>query len=325
MRTNLTLHPPGTVQKQYTAGPLQIVKWAHIINAHIFPGPAIITALASAAAGAVAAYNSAVTTSISASPSQSYLDSSDEVPSPALSLRPSSDDLSSSNSPSEEDGEEEEDDLDETAPITSPVGGAPRHSSTSSTTDRYGRKPSVVSVSTTISTKTESISPAPAQSPHNDPSNPNSSDSEAGSVSSVAERQSALDRLGDPPYARSLLLLAQMSSAGNLFTDAYTAACIEYARQYPDFVMGFIAQRSLNTGQGDNFITMTPGVQIGSSGDGLGQQYNTPEKVVRELGTDVIIVGRGIIAKERGERREAAEVYRERGWRAYEERVRGGK
>ncbi|KAG9537582.1 orotidine-5'-phosphate decarboxylase, partial [Aureobasidium melanogenum] len=33
----------STVQKQFTAGPLQIVRWANIINAHIFPGPAIIT------------------------------------------------------------------------------------------------------------------------------------------------------------------------------------------------------------------------------------------------------------------------------------------
>ena len=41
--------PTDTVQLQYTAGPLSIVKWAPIVNAHIFPGPAVITSLAEAA------------------------------------------------------------------------------------------------------------------------------------------------------------------------------------------------------------------------------------------------------------------------------------
>ena len=119
--------------------------------------------------------------------------------------------------------------------------------------------------------------------------------------------------------ARALLLLAQMSSSGNLMDGAYTDACIAQARANPDFVMGFIAQRSLNSDKGDNFITMTPGVQIGSTGDALGQQYNTPEKVVGEAGTDVVIVGRGIYGA--ADRTRAAEEYRVRSWRAYEERV----
>lgn len=102
-------------------------------------------------------------------------------------------------------------------------------------------------------------------------------------------------------------------------TGAYTAQCLVEARKDPNFVMGFIAQRSLNEQPGDNFITMTPGVQIGSSGDGLGQQYNTPEKVVGEGGTDVVIVGRGILAAH--DRRGAAEEYRARSWQAYESRI----
>ena len=73
----------------------------------------------------------------------------------------------------------------------------------------------------------------------------------------------------------------------------------------------------------DSFITMTPGVQIGSSGDALGQQYNTPEKVVREAGTDVVIVGRGVYGAQ--DKRAAAEQYRGRAWQAYEARLGAGR
>ncbi|THZ02851.1 orotidine-5'-phosphate decarboxylase [Aureobasidium pullulans] len=280
----------STVQKQFTAGPLQIVRWANIINAHIFPGPAIITALSQAAHDAVSSLNTAVTTSISASPVPSYMDDSDEVDSPALSHHEDSDDLDRLSS---------DDDSNQLSTYSDPT----------------GRKPSVVSVSTTISTKTESISPQPTPNHHGGPNDSISSIS----AGSAGQESYALARLGEPPLLRSLLILAEMSSAGNLMTGSYTEQCVVEARKNPEFVMGFIAQRTLNEQPGDNFITMTPGVQIGATGDGLGQQYNTPEKVIGEAGTDIIIVGRGVYGAQ--DKRAKAEEYRVRAWKAYEGRI----
>jgi orotidine 5'-phosphate decarboxylase subfamily 1 len=113
-----------------------------------------------------------------------------------------------------------------------------------------------------------------------------------------------------------------MSSAGNLGGGEYLQKTLEMARGDKEFVMGFIAQGAVQSVEGEDWIVMTPGVDLGRKGDGLGQQYNTPDRVVREKGADVIIVGRGIIQAEDQARR--AEEYREAGWEAYEKRVSEG-
>lgn len=175
------------------------------------------------------------------------------------------------------------------------------------------RKQSVVSVSTTISLRTESISPRPDSDFHPD---------DAFNIG----KEALLARLGETPFLRSLLLLAEMSSEGHLMTPEYRQKSVEIARANRQFVMGFIAQRSLNTEPEDNFITMTPGCQLPPPGqegqklgDALGQQYNTPRKLILEQGCDIIIVGRGIV---RAQNRVAeAERYRAEGWKAYTDRV----
>jgi orotidine 5'-phosphate decarboxylase subfamily 1 len=112
------------------------------------------------------------------------------------------------------------------------------------------------------------------------------------------------------PKGRGLLLLAEMSSAGSLATGDYTQKAVELAEEHDDFVIGFIAQRKLIND--DKFITMTPGVKLAEDTDNLKQQYNTPEKVIKN-GSDIIIVGRGIY--EAAKPAEEAEKYRQIGWR----------
>lgn len=278
-----------TVQKQYTSGHHRIALWAEITNAHVLPGPAIVTALEKAAEATIAKYNTSVNTEISATRRINGLD--------------------------EEDEDDEDDNRDTAAPgfsIESPIEmeGEERRLSIKAP----DRKQSVVSVTTSISMRTESISPRPE---------PNGNGEEVFNLDTATE----LLRLGEPPFLRSLLLLAEMSSAGHLMTPEYQKKTVEIARDHREFVMGFIAQRSLNTEPEDNFITMTPGCQLPPPGqegkklgDALGQQYNTPHKLIYEQGCDVIIVGRGIVRAE--DRKSEAERYRKAAWAAYEERVR---
>eukprot|EP00276_Gloeochaete_wittrockiana_P004819 CAMPEP_0184669736 /NCGR_PEP_ID=MMETSP0308-20130426/78827_1 /TAXON_ID=38269 /ORGANISM="Gloeochaete witrockiana, Strain SAG 46.84" /LENGTH=397 /DNA_ID=CAMNT_0027116159 /DNA_START=251 /DNA_END=1447 /DNA_ORIENTATION=+ len=120
------------------------------------------------------------------------------------------------------------------------------------------------------------------------------------------------------PLGRGLLLLAEMSSAGSLATGEYTKTTVEWARKHKDFVIGFICQRQLIADDA-TFIHMTPGVRMAKGGDALGQQYDTPERVIAERGSDVIIVGRGIY--EAVDPMSEAIAYRDAAWVAYSSRI----
>ena len=119
--------------------------------------------------------------------------------------------------------------------------------------------------------------------------------------------------------ASGLLLIAQMSSAGSLFTEEYTRACVQAAEEGGGGgrVMGFICQSRLSDVPG--LLHMTPGVSRVEKGDGMGQQYNGVDECVQR-GADVLIVGRGIIGQ-KGKEAEEAKRYQEEGWAAYLKRI----
>lgn len=129
------------------------------------------------------------------------------------------------------------------------------------------------------------------------------------------------------PLGRGLLLLAEMSSAGTLAAGSYTDATLAMARRHKQFVFGFIGQRRLEEENDvDDFVYMTPGVNMSVTGDKLGQQYRTPEQVILDAHCDVIIVGRGVYGSGGGEKGGLASPntmvanaikYRDAGWNAY--------
>jgi uridine monophosphate synthetase len=119
------------------------------------------------------------------------------------------------------------------------------------------------------------------------------------------------------PKGRGLLLLAEMSSAGNLLDDEYAQKTVTMAEHYPEFVIGFIAQKKLSDHPA--WIYMTPGIQMAEGKDSHGQRYVTPEKAIIENQTDIIIVGRGILEAE--DKKKTAEHYRNKGWEAYCQRM----
>lgn len=124
---------------------------------------------------------------------------------------------------------------------------------------------------------------------------------------------------------RGLILLAQMSSKGNLATNEYTRKAIELAEQYADFVVGFIGNggqveelKKLTADLNPRFIVFTPGVKLGGGGDALKQQYTTPADVIN-AGSDVIIVGRGIYGADNP--LDSAKKHRQAAWQAYQNRT----
>ncbi|TLD24337.1 hypothetical protein PspLS_06527 [Pyricularia sp. CBS 133598] len=277
-----------TVQMQYTAGTARIIEWAHITNINIHAGKDSVRALAEAAAKWRERIKYEVRTSVSVG------------------------------TPLSDSFEDDEDGNGAGVGGSSSMASPPIAGSSSSGAgpppsvygrDADGRKGSIVS----ITTVTQSFEPA--DSPRL-----------SKSMSGEGVDDLVFPGIEEAPLERGLLILAQMSSKGCLMTPDYTAACVEAARENRRFVMGFVAQEGLNSEADDDFLTMTPGCKLPPQGeeengplegDGLGQQYNTPAKLIG-LGTDIVIVGRGIIKAD--DPQSEAERYRRKAWSAYQER-----
>lgn len=125
------------------------------------------------------------------------------------------------------------------------------------------------------------------------------------------------------PGERAFILLAEMSSNGNFATGEYTRKCVDLARKKPKSVISWIAMRSLTqlspneATEGEDFVVFTPGVNIASKGDKLGQQYQASDAI--SGGADFIIAGRGSYAS--SDPVKAAQEYRKEGWEAALRRV----
>ncbi|KAM9582909.1 uridine 5'-monophosphate synthase isoform 2-T2 [Trichechus inunguis] len=92
---------------------------------------------------------------------------------------------------------------------------------------------------------------------------------------------------------------------------------VRMAKEHSEFVVGFISGSRVS--MEPEFLHLTPGVQLEAGGDNLGQQYNSPQEVIGKQGSDIIIVGRGILTAPN--RLEAAELYRKAAWEAYLSRL----
>lgn len=103
-----------------------------------------------------------------------------------------------------------------------------------------------------------------------------------------------------------------MSSQGTLTDSHYREEAMKVIENHPN-IIGCVAQNEVS----DQLLLFTPGVNLGTSGDEKGQQYNSPEHVIRNYGTDFIIVGRGIYKADEPE--QEAVRYKNEGWKAYQD------
>tara|TARA_B100000287_G_C20512976_1_gene733815 strand:+ start:303 stop:1037 length:735 start_codon:yes stop_codon:yes gene_type:complete len=120
-----------------------------------------------------------------------------------------------------------------------------------------------------------------------------------------------------------VLLLAQMSSRGNLLSEEYSNAVVDLGKMH-NGVVGFIGNgsnpdnlKNLRLVVGQEKMIWTPGVNI-STGEGeMGQRYGNPREAIL-AGSDCIIVGSGIHSSP--DPIKAAKMYAEISWNALLER-----
>ena len=136
-------------------------------------------------------------------------------------------------------------------------------------------------------------------------------------VDGIASAWDEVERVG------GVLLLAQMSSSGNLLREEYTEETLDMGRASPH-VMGYIGNgssvtelKALRSKVGEGRMIWTPGVNLSAKEGGLGQRYGHPAEAVL-AGSDAIIVGSGIHASE--DPRAAARQYASLSWGALLER-----
>ena len=116
---------------------------------------------------------------------------------------------------------------------------------------------------------------------------------------------------------QGVLLIKEMSNSGNWLDEDYSARTLWLARMYPKLVSGFIGQDK-KTDVDESFLLLTPGVNRLVAEDKLDQRYKTPQQAIKD-GSDIIIVGRGIIQSE--DMKKEAEIYQKLAWQEYEKKT----
>ena len=131
--------------------------------------------------------------------------------------------------------------------------------------------------------------------------------------------QGLQDGWSDVERDGGVLLLAQMSSRGNLLDEKYTKTVVNLGNK-EEGVLGYIgngsdpsAIQALREIVGSNRMIWTPGINL-TIGDGVaGQRYGHPREAVL-AGSDCLIVGSGIHQSQ--DRRVAAAEYARISWQA---------
>jgi uridine monophosphate synthetase len=96
----------------------------------------------------------------------------------------------------------------------------------------------------------------------------------------------------------ALIPIIEMSSEGALTDNAYAEKCKSFMFKYPEVIGGVCQTQQMEKG----FLKFTPGVNLSTAGDGKGQQYNTPLYAIENLGSDFLIIGRGLYLSEQPEK-----------------------
>ncbi|KAK9874296.1 hypothetical protein WA026_002649 [Henosepilachna vigintioctopunctata] len=129
--------------------------------------------------------------------------------------------------------------------------------------------------------------------------------------------RSILDSIIESNDDIGVFLIAEVSSSNNLIDEKYTTETIKLGLSYESSIAGVVCQNPLFR-DFPGFLQLTPGVQLDSTKDNLGQQYNSPEKVI-ENGADIAVVGRGITKS--ADIAGSAEQYRRVLWDACKRRI----
>ena len=88
----------------------------------------------------------------------------------------------------------------------------------------------------------------------------------------------------------ALIPVIEMSSEGALTDKNYITKCKSFMYQYSD-VIGAVCQTEMME---NNLLKFTPGINLSSTKDNKGQNYNSPKFAIETLQSDFLIVGRGL-------------------------------